>query len=127
MQVEEVQSGYVVDVARLSLPDPRQESISYWGHPFPSCVGRCLHCSRRCRHCHPICTCVCFSVESRSSRVTGSASAKLARISSGHRMNLRHCNVAFIIVNEGFSQIPFASRSAEALGFVAPCTFQRSF
>eukprot|EP00965_Chrysotila_dentata_P249264 6208813-Pleurochrysis_carterae.AAC.1 len=64
-------------MSRIPLLDPRPGWVLR-DHPFPSCVGRCLRCSRRFRHCHPICKCARISVEIRSSRVTGSASAKLA-------------------------------------------------
>eukprot|EP00965_Chrysotila_dentata_P109311 3612734-Pleurochrysis_carterae.AAC.1 len=65
-------------MSRLPLPNPRPGWILQ-DHPFPSCVGRCLCCSRsRFRHCHPICKCACVSVGIRSSRATGSASAKYA-------------------------------------------------
>eukprot|EP00965_Chrysotila_dentata_P238986 6202831-Pleurochrysis_carterae.AAC.2 len=66
------------------------------GYPFPI-PGRSGSCgttlsraasavafaARGFRHCHQICKCSCVSVEIiRSSRVTGSASAKIARFSS---------------------------------------------
>eukprot|EP00965_Chrysotila_dentata_P119271 3942658-Pleurochrysis_carterae.AAC.1 len=56
----------------------------------------------------------------------GSASAKLGHFSSGHHMNLRPYDVAFIIVNKGSAK-SFASRCAKALAFVAPCTFRKIF
>eukprot|EP00965_Chrysotila_dentata_P058074 1925431-Pleurochrysis_carterae.AAC.1 len=79
------------------------------------------------RHCHSRCKCVCVSVETRSLRVTGPASAlaKLAHFSSGHRMNLRPYEVAFIIVNKG-TAISFAARCAKALAFVALHAIRRN-
>eukprot|EP00965_Chrysotila_dentata_P062345 2065983-Pleurochrysis_carterae.AAC.1 len=58
--------------------------------------------------------------------VSASASAKLAHFSSGHRMNLRSHDVAFILVNTGTS-ISFALRCATALAFVAPRALRRLF
>eukprot|EP00965_Chrysotila_dentata_P030952 1030971-Pleurochrysis_carterae.AAC.3 len=62
-------SGYVVHV-EATLLDPRPGWVLR-EHPFPSCVGRCLRCSRRFRHCFSRWKCVCGSVKTRSSRVTG--------------------------------------------------------
>eukprot|EP00965_Chrysotila_dentata_P115948 3832635-Pleurochrysis_carterae.AAC.1 len=54
----------------------------------------------------------------------GRRRASLRIFSSGHRMNLHSCDVAFIIVNKRFS-LPFASRWAKALAFVAPFTLRK--
>eukprot|EP00965_Chrysotila_dentata_P182843 6038419-Pleurochrysis_carterae.AAC.1 len=77
MHVKEIKSG-MVWISRLPLPNSRPGWVLVRDHPSPSCVGSCLRCSRRFRHCRPICMCARVSVEIRSSRVTGSASAKLA-------------------------------------------------
>eukprot|EP00965_Chrysotila_dentata_P186128 6144927-Pleurochrysis_carterae.AAC.1 len=49
-----------------------------------------------------------------------------AHFSSGHHMNLRPCDVAFIIVKIG-SANPVSSRCTTALAFVAPCTLRKTF
>eukprot|EP00965_Chrysotila_dentata_P260645 6213985-Pleurochrysis_carterae.AAC.3 len=51
--------------------------------------------------------------------------AKLAHFSSGHRMNLHTCDVAYIIVNKDLAS-SFASRCAKALAFVAFCTLRKN-